>query len=353
MTGNKIILEDLENIVNAQIDWQKFNGKTVLVSGANGFLPAYMVESLLFLLDKKIITGLTILALVRNLTKAKARFKNYLNRKELLFINQDVCNFFEIPHKIDFIIHAASQASPKYFGTDPVGTLKANIVGTINLLNIARINNVDSFLFFSTSEVYGLMSEDKIPTRENEYGYLDPTNVRSCYAESKRMGEAICVSYLHQYGIPVKIIRPFHTYGPGMALDDGRVHADFISDIVNNRDINMKSDGSAIRSFCYLADATRGFFKVFLDGGVGEAYNIGNRNNEISIINLANLLVNMFPKKKLRVIKQKAPEGYLQSKIIRNSPDITKANAIGWFPEISLEDGLFRTIKSYINEQTE
>jgi nucleoside-diphosphate-sugar epimerase len=350
MTGNKIILEDLEIIANALIDWQKFNGKTVLVSGANGFLPAYMVESLLFLLDKKIITGLKILALVRNLTKAKARFKYYLNRKELLFINQDVCNFFEIPDKIDFIIHAASQASPKYFGTDPVGILKANTVGTINLLNIARINNVDSFLFFSTSEVYGLMSEDKIPTRENEYGYLDPTNVRSCYAESKRMGETICVSYLHQYGIPVKIIRPFHTYGPGMALDDGRVHADFISDIVNNRDINMKSDGSAIRSFCYLSDATRGFFKVFLDGGAGEAYNIGNKNNEISIINLANLLVNMFPEKKLRVIKQKAPEGYLQSKIIQNSPDITKANAIGWFPEISLEDGFFRTIKSYINE---
>jgi UDP-glucuronate decarboxylase len=350
MTGNKINLEDLESIANAPIDWQKFNGKTVLVSGANGFLPAYMVETLLFLMYKKIITGLKILALVRNLTKAKARFKYYLNRKELLFINQDVCNFFEIPDKIDFIIHAASQASPKYFGTDPVGTLKANTVGTINLLNIARINNVESFLFFSTSEVYGSMSEDKIPTRENEYGYLDPTNVRSCYAESKRMGETICVSYLHQYGIPVKIIRPFHTYGPGMALDDGRVHADFISDIVNNRDINMKSDGSAIRSFCYLSDATRGFFKVLLDGGAGEAYNIGNRNNEISIINLANLLVNMFPEKKLRVIKQKASEGYLQSKIIRNSPDITKANAIGWFPEISLEDGFFRTIMSYINE---
>ena len=159
MTGNKIIQEDLENIINAQIDWQKFNGKTVLISGANGFLPAYMVESLLFLLDKKIITGLKIIALIRNLTKARTRFKYYINRKELQFINQDVCNFFEIPDKIDFIIHAASQASPKYFGTDPVGTLKANTIGTINLLNIARINKIESFLFFSTSEVYGLLGE--------------------------------------------------------------------------------------------------------------------------------------------------------------------------------------------------
>ena len=350
MTGNKIILEDLEIIINDSIDWPKFNGKTVLVSGANGFLPAYMVETLLYLVDKKIITGLKILALVRNLTKAKTRFKYHINRNELFFINQDVCNLFEIHDKIDFIIHAASQASPKYFGTDPVGTLKANTVGTINLLNIARINNIESFLFFSTSEVYGLMSDDKIPIRENEYGYLDPINVRSCYSESKRMGETICVSYLHQYNIPVKIIRPFHIYGPGMAPDDGRVHADFISDIINNRNINMRSDGSAIRSFCYLSDATRGFFRVLLNGVVGEAYNIGNRNSEISIINLADLLVNMFPEKKLHVIKQNVSDGYLQSKIMRNCPDITKANTIGWFPEINLEDGFFRTIKSYINE---
>ena len=113
-------------------------------------------------------------------------------------------------------------------------------------------NPVESFLFLSSGEVYGAIDSVHIPTGEKEYGFIDPTDVRSCYGESKRMGETMCISYFHQFNIPSKIVRPFHTYGPGMQLDDGRVFADFVSDIVNGKDIVMKSDGSAIRAFCIL-----------------------------------------------------------------------------------------------------
>lgn len=163
------------------------------------------------------------------------------------------------------------------------------------------------------------------------------------------MGETLCVSYHHQFNVPTKIVRPFHTYGPGMQLNDGRVFADFVSDIVHNKDIIMKSDGSAIRAFCYLADAIVGFFIVLLQGENGEAYNVGNPYGEISIKELANTLINLFPEKMLRVIEiQKTDDNsYLKSNINRNCPDISKIENLGWSPKYAVSEGFIRTILSY------
>jgi nucleoside-diphosphate-sugar epimerase len=346
---NKIIQEDIEFIINHNLDWDKFSDSTVLISGANGFLPAYMVETLLYLNEKQ-NKNIKIIALVRNKEKAFKKFEHHKNRKDLKFLVQDVCEPIKIKpeENIDFIIHAASQASPKYFGKDPVGTLSANTIGTINLLKIAQEKSSKGFLFFSGGEVYGIVDDNKIPTKEKDFGYLDPTDVRSCYAESKRMGENICVSWFHQYGIPTKIIRLYHTYGPGMDFKDGRVFADFVSDVINNNNIVMKSDGSATRAFCYLADAVLGFFTVLLKGKNGEAYNLGF-DKETSIIELANILVNLFPEKNLKVIKNEheISKEYLKSKINRGCPDISKIKILGWEPKYSINEGLKRTILSY------
>jgi nucleoside-diphosphate-sugar epimerase len=291
-----------------------------------------------------------VLALVRNIEKARTRFKYYLNNQNLEFILQDVCDPIYIEEKIDFIIHAASQASPKYYGIDPVGTLSANILGTINMMKLAQTHSIESFLYFSSSEVYGNLENSKIPTTEVDYGYLDPTNIRSCYAEGKRMGETICVSWLHQFGIPSKIIRPFHTYGPCMALDDGRVYADFIADIVLNRNIVMKSDGKARRTFCYLSDATIASFMILLNGKNGEAYNVGNSDCEISVIQLARKLVKLFPERKLKVVVNEIQNsGYLKSKVLRNCPDLSKIKKLGWIPTVNIDNGFHRTVLSYIN----
>lgn len=345
---NKVVTEDLEYIINSNLPWEYFEGKTVLISGANGFLPAYMVETLLYLNEKKFKNKIKVIGIVRNKKKALRRFSKYKNRNDLQLIVQDVCKPVLIEGAIGYIIHAASQASPKYYGKDPVGTLSPNVFGTYNLLELAREKKVKSFLFFSSGEVYGQVSDKDIPIKEDIYGYVDPADVRSCYAESKRMGETMCVCWFHQYGVPTKIIRPFHTYGPGMRLDDGRVFADFVSDIVHNRNIVMKSDGSAIRAFCYIPDATVGFFTVLLKGKNGEAYNVGDNRGEISILNLANLLVGLFPEKKLRVEKKEiTEEGYIRSKITRNSPDISKIAELGWVPKHSLEQGFIRTVRSF------
>lgn len=346
---SKITQEDIEYIVNHNLDWGIFANSTILISGASGFLPAYIVETLLYLNEKQ-NKNIKIIALVRNKEKALKRFEHHKNRKDLEFLVQDVCEPISISpeEKIDYIIHAASNASPKFYGTDPIGTINANVIGTINLLKLAKEKSSKGFLFFSSGEAYGETKESQIPTKENDYGYIDLTNVRSCYAESKRMGENICVSWHHQYGVPVKIIRPFHTYGPGMDLNDGRVFADFVSDVINNRNIVMKSDGKNTRAFCYLADFTLGMFTVLLKGKNGEAYNVGF-NKETSIIELANILVNLFPEKNLKVIKNDSDKSneYLKSTINRTCPDISKIKLLGWEPKIEIRDGFKRTVLSY------
>ena len=347
---NNIVEEDLESITNANIPWDALEGKNVLITGANGFLPAYIVETILFLNENKFKKKAKIFALVRNKEKALHRFLNYENRNDLVLIIQDVTEQINLDENINYIIHAASQASPKYFGKDPVGTLNANIIGTYNLLEYARSKSIECFLFFSSGEVYGDVKQSGTSINENMYGYIDPIDVRSCYAEGKRAGETMCISYNKQFGIPVKIVRPFHTYGPGMSLDDGRVFADFVSNIVKNQDIQMKSDGSAIRTFCYLSDAITGFFTVLLIGENANAYNVTNPSCTTSIYDLANVLVSLFPEKKLKVINQKKIDcrDYLKSSVSGFVPDTSKLLALGWNPRVSIEEGFKRTIESYV-----
>ena len=342
-----MILEDFNQIKNSSIDWNRFANKTILITGANGFLPAYMVETLL-LLNNDILkySPCKVIALVRNEKHTKERFSNYLSDENLKIIVQDVANQININEKIDYIIHAASPASPKYYNIDPVGVIMPNVLGTKNTLELARKNNIEGYLYFSSGEVYGQLNDGEV-INEDKYGYLDPTTVRACYGESKRMGENLCVSYGHQYNIPVKIVRPFHTYGPGMKLDDGRVFADFVKNIVNNEDIEMKSDGSATRAFCYLADATVGFFKILLEGKNNNAYNLANSNGVISIKDLATELVNMFPEKGLKAIFAEQNKDYLQSPVKGNSVDTSKLESLDWKATTTIRDGFKKTIRSY------
>ena len=343
---NNIIKEDISSIINCFDYWERFKNKTILITGANGFLPAYLVESFLSL-DKTYNTK--IIAIVRNKQKANNRFKNYITDTNLEIIEHDVCNEFNYNHKIDFIIHAASQASPKYYKIDPVGTLNANVLGTINMLKLAQKKSVESFLYFSSGEVYGEVKDEFMPIKEDTFGYLNPALVRSCYGESKRMGETICVSYFAQYGIKAKIVRPFHTYGPGMVLDDGRVYADFVANILKDQNIILNSDGKAKRAFCYLTDATIGFLTVLVNGENGEAYNVGNPQEEYSILELANILVNLYPEKKIEVILNKTINtDYLKSTITRNSPNIDKLKKLNWNPKVTIEKGFKRTVSSFL-----
>lgn len=347
---NPIIQEDVAQIVAQDLPWDRFSGKSVLVSGANGFLPAYMVETLLYANEVKASTNCKVIALVRNAAKAEARFAHLLGRPDFSLLVQDVCSPIAPAGKVNMIIHAASQASPKYYGKDPVGTLSANTLGTHNLLSLAREHGVEDFLYFSSGDVYGRSPNPEIPTREDGYGPLDPTDVRSCYGESKRLAETMCVAWSHQYQIPVKMVRPSHTYGPGMSLDDGRVFADFVANVVRRQDILIKSRGTARRPFCYLADATRGYFTVLLKGENRQPYNVGYEECDLSVAELATLLTGLFPERNLTVhfeAQSMQQQGYIQSTVERASLDTSKLRALGWLPTTSPEDGFRRTVLSY------
>jgi nucleoside-diphosphate-sugar epimerase len=346
---NPVVEEDVARIAAHNLPWRAFAGKTILVSGANGFLPAYMVETLLYLNEIDPAMNCRVIGLARNPRKARKRFAHFLDRPDFAIVIQDVTAPAAIPVPVDFIVHAASQASPKYYGCDPVGTLAANSLGTYNLLSFARDCRAEGFLFVSSGDVYGQVTESQIPTKEDCYGPLDPTQVRACYGESKRIGETMCAAFGHQYGVAAKIVRPTHTYGPGMALDDGRVFADFVANIVRREDIVLKSDGAARRAFCYLADATLAFFTVMLKGERGQAYNVGNEACEISVAELARMLVGLFPERELSLRFESAPPpaGYIRSTVNRGSLDTGKLRGLGWRPATTLPEGFKRTVRSF------
>ena len=348
MTRHPVVEADIAEILAAQIDWSRLDGACVLVTGAAGFLPAYMVETILARNERSSCNPTRVVGLVRNLERARTRFAGYAGRQDLDLIEHDVTR---APQKLpdpDLIIHAASQASPRFYRTDPVGTIMANTAGTEHMLRLAVETNASGFLFFSSGDVYG-PTPARTPTAEKDYGPLDCLDLRSCYGESKRLGENLCVAFHHQHGVPAKVVRPFHTYGPGMRLDDGRVFADFIADVVQHRPIVLKSDGTATRAFCYLADATAGFFTVLLGGQAGQAYNVGNDAAEYSISQLADLLASLFPERGLSVVRQSrsSDDPYVPSPLTRSCPDISLARSLGWNPQTKPADGFFRTIRTF------
>ncbi len=340
--------KDLAQILAAPVPWERFENATVLISGAYGFVVAYLVEALLYLNETR-RAGVKVLAMVRSPEKAAKRFADYRGRSDLQFVYQDVCHPVSIDGPVDYIIHGASWASPSYYGGQPVGSLLPNVIGTRNLLDLAVVKKPKGFLFFSSAEIYGKVPVEYIPTPETYNGNVNTLEVRSCYAESKRMGETMCVAWHKEFGIPTTMARIFHTYGPGMALDDGRVFADFVSDIVHRRNIRLMSEGTHQRAFCYLADSTPALFKIMLEGQPGQAYNMGNDEAETSIRDLADIMVGLFPEWGLKVERtaDQHREGYLRTAIDRACPDTTRLRGLGWKPAVGVAEGFRRTVLSY------
>ena len=348
---NRIIKDDIK-VVLKKLDYSRLKNKTVLITGATGMLPSYMVYTLLYL-NKYYDYNTKIVLAIRNVDKAKKIFGNdILNNRNVLIRSIDFSQQIQIDEPADFIIHAASLASSHLYMTNPVETILPNVIGTHALLEKAKKDSTESFLFFSSGAVYGKI-ENKNVIKETDSGFLDPTDVRSCYAESKRLAENLCVAYSCEYGINTQMIRLQHTYGPTMDLQDSRVFAEFVRNIVNNQNIEMKSDGSAKRTFCYISDALDAFWRVMFLGESGQAYNICNNNCFYSISELADILVSLFPEKKLKVIRtqRSKTDTYAEDKNANIVMfDDTKLRTLGWMPHVTVQKGFRRTIQSFLEE---
>lgn len=341
---NKIILEDLERIASEQVQWEKLRGATVLITGAAGMIASYLTYLLLYLNETKNMK-IQVLALVRNKEKAEKHFAGLLNREDLKLVVQDVCEPLDYEDKIDFIIHAASQVSPAQFIQDPAGTISANTTGTLTMLNLAKQKKAKGFLYLSTREIYGKAPDSKEYVSETDYGAIDPTLLRSCYPESKRISETLCAAYKYQFNLNCKIARIAHSYGPGITIGDGRVLGDFLKNVINGENIVMNSEGNAVLGLTYISDLIRGLFLVLLNFDE-MVYNISNQDATVTVRELALKLASMYPDKKIGVsfINASASQqsGYLSHRV--GLLDSTKANESGWIPEVGIDEGMRRTV---------
>ena len=342
-----IIKADVQAILNAPLAWSAFYGRTVMVTGAGGALASYLVASLMGLNDRAEGDPCHVLAMVRDPHSAAVRLGAHMGRDDFELIVGDVVQPIAPPRKVDFIFHAASPATGRKFNSDPVGTLRANIIGTDNMLQLAQRDQVQGFLLLSSGEVYG--ETDAAMISERDYGYLDPATVRACYGEGKRAAETLCVTWAHQFGVPTYIARIMHTYGPQIDVTDGRIYSDFAADILAARNLKIMSDGLARRPFCYVTDAIIGLFTILLKGEVACPYNLGNDEAVLSIRELAVCLTrDAFPDLGLSVELPKSIDEakYPKTILTCGQPDLGRLRALGWTPRVTVIDGFRRTVAS-------
>ena len=359
-SSREVVEKDLEYICeNLREEFGRLAGKKLLITGGAGFLGYYLIQSVLHWNRNASAEQCIDVTVYDNYIRGIPEWLDAAsNDPTLHLVRHDITH--PLPQgmrNFSFIIHAASIASPIYYRKYPIETMDANVNGLRSLLEYARQRQdkevpVEGFLNFSTSEIYGDPTPENIPTPETYRGNVSCTGPRACYDESKRYGEALCVNFAQQYGLPVKVARPFNNYGPGLKITDKRVLPDFARDIFAGRDIVMHSDGSPTRTFCYVADAVVGYYKILTKGRPGEAYNIGVEAPEISMADLADRVTaiarDRFGYRGTVIKKLNEDKDYLVDNPNHRCPIIAKARKeLGYNPSISLEEGLLRSLVWY------
>ncbi|MBK7947550.1 MAG: NAD-dependent epimerase/dehydratase family protein [Deltaproteobacteria bacterium] len=359
-TAEHVVASDLDYITRqAGAEFARLSGRRLTIAGGAGFLGYYLVQSALHWNRRNPGSAPIDLIVLDSFVRGVPDWLTALESDpNLTLVRHDVT---EAPPAVlgdlDYLIHAASIASPIYYRQHPIETMDANVGGLRHFLDYAMRQKqkgrpLSGILFYSSSEIYGDPTPDQIPTPETYRGNVSCTGPRACYDESKRYGETLCVNFTRQHGLPIKVARPFNNYGPGLKISDRRVIPDFARDILNGRDIVMLSDGAAMRTFCYSADAIAGYYKTLVNGRPGEAYNIGVETPEISMLELADRMValgtELFGYRGRLVRKESEDKDYLVDNPNRRCPVITKARTeLGYDPQVTLDEGLRRSLVWY------
>jgi UDP-glucuronate decarboxylase len=339
-----IVDRDVADVIETLASrWSLLSGATILVTGASGMFGGYLADIAAALNQTAVLDApVTVYLATRRPPAAGSRLGHLIDRRDVRFLVGDDPLSPTWPATFDVVLHAASPASPVHYLDDPVGTLIANSVYLQRLLDLAK-GGARAFLYVSSSEVYGNPPDEAIPTPESYVGAVDPVAPRSCYVEGKRFGEALCLAYRRQFGVPVSVIRPFHVHGPGFRLDDGRIVAALIAAALKNEPFTLSSDGTATRCYGYVADAAAGAYAALINGD-GEVFNIGVDEPETSILELAQIVATIADAPSPRAATSRLPT-HLQGAPARSRPDLTKARQIlGYAPRVGLREGLDRTI---------
>ncbi len=335
-SGMDVIRGDLEAIASrAADDLRMLDGSRVLVTGGAGFLMSYLVETLA-------IRGLHVVVIDNFTTAHRGRLSHLMGQPNVELRDQDASTL-ELAEPFDVIVHGASIASPVAYRQMPLRTLEVNALGTWALLRACAARPPRSFVLLSTSEVYGDPDPAHVPTPESYPGCASFTGPRACYDESKRFAETLSLTYFRTYGTPVRIVRPFNVYGPGLRRDDGRVVPSLVDAAQREQDLVLHSDGTPRRSFCYVSDFIVSLLRVIARGADGEAYNVGDDREEISMRDLAERIRRVTRAPGRVIVRESDDPDYLVDNPQRRCPDLAKLRALGGaMPCVSIEDGLGR-----------
>lgn len=342
--------QDISRLFEEGLNLEKLRGKTILVVGATGLIGSCMVDVLM----QNPARDYKVIASGRNRERAQRKFEAYWNDASFFFLEMDVTqsvkssldaqwtdDVYENMKHVDYIIHAASNASPNFFKQKPVEVMLGNIEGVKNLMQYGLEHGMQRMVYVSSGEIYG--EGDGTEFTEKSSGYVDCASVRACYPSSKRAAETLCMAYGEEYGADVVIARLSHTYGPGFTENDNRVYAQFIRNVLAGEDIVLKSKGEAFRSWLYVVDAAHALLCLLMDGERGNAYNVAHSESNISIRQLAELIAKKAHRKVVLDIPNDAQHG--------NSTPITKAvfntdklKALGWKPLWNVDEGFSHTL---------
>lgn len=330
--------QDILNVFEQELPWNKLTGANILITGATGLIGGCLVEVLMMNPHR----DYHVFASGRNEERAR-RFNEFVDDDSFHFLKYDVLLPLEDDIHFDYIIHAASNASPYFFVHNPVEIMKSNIIGVVNLMEYGIKHGMKRLLFVSTGEIYG-EGDGRIFT-EDYSGYVDCIKTRSCYPSSKRAAETLCVSYAEEYGADVVIARLCHTYGPYFTEQDNRVFAQFIRNVLRDEDIVLKSAGDQFRSWCYVVDAVSALLYILLKGGNCEAYNVADINSNISIRKLAEVVSEIAGRRVIFDIPDiKEQKGY---NVVKKSVFSTnKLESLGWCAKTSISEGIKHTIQA-------
>lgn len=331
-------VSDLLQIFEKNLPWEKLSSRRILVTGSTGLIGGCLIDALMLNPNR----NYQLFASGRNKQRALDRFKEYVECDDFHFLEYDVLYPLNCDVDFDYIIHAASYASPNAFVQNPVEVMKSNIIGVSNLIEYGLAHQMKRFLYISTGEIYG---EGDGRVFDEEYsGYVNCLIPRSCYPSSKRAAETLCVSYAAEYGADVVIARPCHVYGPNFSEKDNRVYAQFIRNILNDSDIIMKSTGEQFRSWCYVVDCVSALLYVLLKGEKGQAYNIADSQSVISIKELAETIAEIGNKSVIMEVPSVSESlGY---NVVTKSVFLTeKLEALGWSVEGTMKEKLEKTLK--------
>jgi nucleoside-diphosphate-sugar epimerase len=331
--------EDILKIFSQDLPWGKLSGTNILVTGATGLIGGCLVETLM--MNPK--RDYQVYASGRNEERARLRFKAFADDPAFHFVKYDVMQPLESDVNFDYIIHAASNANPKFYATQPVEVMKANFDGVANLINYGLKHGMKRFLYVSSGEVYG-EGDGRVFT-EDYSGYVNCATPRACYPSSKRAAETLCVSYAAEYGTDIVIARPCHVYGPYFTEQDNRVYAQFIRNVLRGEDIVMKSTGEQFRSWCYVVDCVSALLYILLKGECREAYNIADSTSNISIRELAETIAKIGGKKVVIDVPD-ADEKKGFNVVTKSVFSTEKLESLGWKSGTNILNGLKHTIEA-------